>query len=76
MQAHTTRNEPIFRRSAERQQHRAEGGQTDADEPLPPVPTLPDDYVVTTICSQQSNGQRYQPTQERSTTTAELHSTP
>eukprot|EP00971_Amphidinium_carterae_P193499 3839733-Amphidinium_carterae.1 len=45
MQAYTTRNEPIIRRNAERQQHRAEGGQTNADEPVPPaVPTLPDDY--------------------------------
>eukprot|EP00971_Amphidinium_carterae_P287486 5706516-Amphidinium_carterae.1 len=44
MQAYTTRNEPIIRRNAERQQHRAEGGQTDADEQLPPVPTLPDGY--------------------------------
>eukprot|EP00971_Amphidinium_carterae_P119237 2361863-Amphidinium_carterae.1 len=44
MQVYTTRNESIIRRNAERQQHRADGEQTNADEQLPPIPTPPDDY--------------------------------
>eukprot|EP00971_Amphidinium_carterae_P313321 6226820-Amphidinium_carterae.1 len=44
LQEHTAANAGAVRRNADRAGHRAGGETTDADEVLPPVPTLPDDY--------------------------------
>eukprot|EP00971_Amphidinium_carterae_P263423 5226404-Amphidinium_carterae.1 len=44
MQAYTTSNKGAIKRNAETTQHRARGKTTDADEVIPPVPSLPDDY--------------------------------
>eukprot|EP00971_Amphidinium_carterae_P141264 2799001-Amphidinium_carterae.2 len=44
MQEYTTNNAGAVRRNAERATHRAQGETTDADEVLPPLPTLEADY--------------------------------
>eukprot|EP00971_Amphidinium_carterae_P119235 2361862-Amphidinium_carterae.1 len=53
MQTYTTRNEGIIRRNAERQQHRADGEQTDAESLR--TNRQFQHYQMTTIHSQQSN---------------------
>eukprot|EP00971_Amphidinium_carterae_P110440 2187902-Amphidinium_carterae.2 len=44
MQDYTTANAGAIRKNASRAAHRLQGDTVEADEVLPPVPTLPDDY--------------------------------